>query len=49
MHLAETGVTRLRLCVLANNAKARRAYEHYGFEPYEVIYERRIGSSGASK
>jgi ribosomal protein S18 acetylase RimI-like enzyme len=42
-HLASTGVTRLRVNVLANNAKARRAYERYGFAPYEVMYEKRIG------
>ena len=42
-YLAKTGVTRLRLNVLANNLTARRAYERYGFEQYEVLYERRIG------
>jgi len=42
-HLAATGVTRLRINVLANNVKARRAYERYGFAPYEVMYEKRIG------
>jgi ribosomal protein S18 acetylase RimI-like enzyme len=42
-HLAATGVTRLRINVLANNASARRAYERYGFAPYEVMYEKRIG------
>jgi ribosomal protein S18 acetylase RimI-like enzyme len=41
-HLTGTGVTRLRINVLANNAKARRAYERYGFTPYEVMYEKRI-------
>ena len=42
-HLVTTGVTRLRINVLANHTKARRAYERYGFAPYEVMYERRIG------
>jgi ribosomal protein S18 acetylase RimI-like enzyme len=41
-HLAKTGVTRLRLNVLANNLTARRAYERYGFQQYEVLYEKRI-------
>jgi hypothetical protein len=41
-HLIGAGVTRLRINVLANNAKARRAYECYGFAPYEVMYEKRI-------
>jgi ribosomal protein S18 acetylase RimI-like enzyme len=41
-HLAATGVTRLRINVLANNTTARRAYERYGFAPYEVMYEKRI-------
>jgi len=42
-YLAKTGATRLRLNVLANNMKARRAYERYGFVQYEVLYEKRIG------
>lgn len=42
-HLARTGVTRLRLNVLANNPTARRTYERYGFEQYEMLYEKRIG------
>jgi ribosomal protein S18 acetylase RimI-like enzyme len=41
-HLAATGATRLRINVLAVNAKARRAYQHYGFDPYEVMYEKRM-------
>ena len=41
-HLIGAGVTRLRINVLANNAEARRAYERYGFTPYEVMYEKRI-------
>ena len=42
-YLAKTGVTRLRLNVLANNLTARRAYDRYGFAPYEILYEKRIG------
>ena len=41
-HLAPTGVSRVRINVLAANARARRAYEKYGFEPYEVMYEKRL-------
>jgi len=44
-HLAGTGVTRLRLNVLANNLRARRAYERYGFADYEAIYEKRISAN----
>jgi ribosomal protein S18 acetylase RimI-like enzyme len=42
-HLEPTGVSRVRINVLAANARARRAYEKYGFEPYEVMYEKRLG------
>lgn len=44
-HLRPTGVTRLRINVLANNARAWQAYERYGFAPYEVMYEKRIAPS----
>lgn len=44
-HLATAGVTRVRINVLAANAMARRAYEKYGFEPYEVMYEKRLRRS----
>ena len=44
-HLASTGVSRVRINVLAANARARRAYEKYGFEPYEVMYEKRLRRS----
>ena len=44
-HLRTTGVTRLRTNVLANNEKARRAYERYGFAPYEVMYEKKLAPS----
>jgi ribosomal protein S18 acetylase RimI-like enzyme len=42
-HLRGAGVARLRINALADNAKARGAYERYGFAPYEVMYEKRIG------
>jgi ribosomal protein S18 acetylase RimI-like enzyme len=41
-HLAPTGVSRLRINVLAANARACRAYEKHGFAPYEVMYEKRL-------
>jgi ribosomal protein S18 acetylase RimI-like enzyme len=41
-HLAATGVTRLRVGVLAANRTACRAYENYGFALYEAVYEKRI-------
>jgi ribosomal protein S18 acetylase RimI-like enzyme len=44
-HLAPTGVGRVRINVLATNAMARRAYEKHGFEPYEVMYEKRLRRS----
>jgi GNAT superfamily N-acetyltransferase len=36
------GVTRLRINALASNVSARRSYEHAGFAPYEVLYEKMI-------
>jgi ribosomal protein S18 acetylase RimI-like enzyme len=42
-HLAAQGVTRLRLSALAGNAAAQSAYRKYGFAPYEVVFEKRIG------
>jgi len=44
-HLSPTGVSRVRINALAANAMARRAYEKYGFEPYEVMYEKRLARS----
>jgi ribosomal protein S18 acetylase RimI-like enzyme len=44
-HLAPTGASRVRINVLAANAMARRAYEKYGFAPYEVMYEKRLRRS----
>lgn len=40
-HLAGLGLARIRLNVLANNASARRAYEKAGFQPYEIVYEKK--------
>lgn len=48
-HLAPTGVTRVRIGVLAANRIACRAYEKHGFEPYEIVYEKRLVPSVAVK
>lgn len=45
IHLAPTGISRVRINVLAANTMARRAYEKHGFEPYEVMYEKRLRRS----
>jgi ribosomal protein S18 acetylase RimI-like enzyme len=39
-HMREQGVLRMRIWTLANNTSAKRAYEAYGFEPYEVVIEK---------
>jgi ribosomal protein S18 acetylase RimI-like enzyme len=41
-HMRERGVARMRICTLANNMSAKRAYESYGFEPYEVVMEKML-------
>jgi len=45
--LSRTGITRLRVNVLAVNGSARASYENAGFAPYEIFYEKLIetGSS----
>ena len=45
-HLRETGVTRLRIGALANNASALRAYRKHGFEPYEAVLEKKLRPPG---
>src|SRR5262249_28955165 len=42
-HLATRGVVRLRLGALAGNTAAQCAYRRYGFAPYEIVFEKRIG------
>ena len=42
-HLARTGITRVRLTSLAANASAQAAYQRGGYQPYEIVYEKRIG------
>jgi ribosomal protein S18 acetylase RimI-like enzyme len=39
-HMRELGISRMRIWTLANNTSAKRAYEAYGFEPYEVVMEK---------
>jgi ribosomal protein S18 acetylase RimI-like enzyme len=41
-HMRERGVSRMRIWTLANNTSAKRAYESYGFEPYEVVMEKML-------
>ncbi len=44
--LALSGVRRIRLSALAANAAARSTYERAGYAPYEVVYEKVIGTTG---
>jgi len=44
-HLAQRGVTRLRIGVLAANIAAQRAYAKYGFAPYESELEKPIAAT----
>jgi ribosomal protein S18 acetylase RimI-like enzyme len=41
-HLAAQTVSRIRICALAANASAIRAYRKQGFQDYEVTFEKRI-------
>ena len=45
VHLRHAGVARLRVNALAANLTARRSYEHAGFVPYEILYEKLIGAT----
>jgi ribosomal protein S18 acetylase RimI-like enzyme len=47
LHFRPTGVRRLRIGVLAANKAARGSYEHAGFTPYEIIYEKEIAPGDA--
>ncbi len=42
-HLARSGIDRLRIVSLANNAAARAAYARSGFAPYEISFEKPLG------
>ena len=39
-YLCRAGVMRLRITALAANPSAQAAYEHTGFAPYEIVYEK---------
>ncbi|MBI3517008.1 MAG: GNAT family N-acetyltransferase [Proteobacteria bacterium] len=43
-HLADQGVTRVRIGALAKNDPALAAYRKRGFAPYEVVLEKRVTS-----
>jgi ribosomal protein S18 acetylase RimI-like enzyme len=43
-HLAGAGITRVRIASLAANTSAQAAYQQAGYEPYEIVYEKRLGS-----
>ena len=48
-HLSRGGVTRIRIGALAANLAARASYERSGYAPYEVVYEKVIGTDGDNK
>jgi GNAT superfamily N-acetyltransferase len=41
-YLRRAGVSRLHVTALAGNVSAWLSYEHAGFSPYEVLYEKLI-------
>jgi ribosomal protein S18 acetylase RimI-like enzyme len=41
-YLRRAGVARLRINALAVNTSAQASYEHAGFAPYEILYEKLI-------
>jgi ribosomal protein S18 acetylase RimI-like enzyme len=43
-HFRAAGVTRIRIWALAANSAARASYERAGFTPYEVVYEKAVGT-----
>jgi ribosomal protein S18 acetylase RimI-like enzyme len=44
-HLGRASITRLRINSLAANQSARASYEHAGFVPHEILFEKMLGSS----
>jgi ribosomal protein S18 acetylase RimI-like enzyme len=42
-HIARSGVRRVRIGLLAENAAAYAAYCRHGFRPYELVLEKRLG------
>jgi ribosomal protein S18 acetylase RimI-like enzyme len=45
-YLGRTGISRLRINALAVNSSAQASYEHAGFVPYEILYEKLIANGG---
>jgi ribosomal protein S18 acetylase RimI-like enzyme len=43
-HLAGFGIARIRVNSLAENKSARASYERAGFAPYEIVYEKTLGT-----
>jgi ribosomal protein S18 acetylase RimI-like enzyme len=43
-YLSQAGINRLRINALAVNSSAQASYEHAGFVPYEILYEKVIAS-----
>ena len=43
-HFAGAGITRVRIASLVANASAQAAYRKAGYQPYEAIYEKVIGT-----
>jgi GNAT superfamily N-acetyltransferase len=41
-HLRASGISRIRIRALANNASALRAYMKSAFVPYEIVLEKRV-------
>jgi GNAT superfamily N-acetyltransferase len=44
-YLGRAGVTRLRITGLAMNTSAQASYQHAGFVPHEVLYEKLMGAA----
>jgi protein-L-isoaspartate(D-aspartate) O-methyltransferase len=47
-YLRRVGVTRLRITTLAANTSAQASYEHAGFLPYEILYEKVVDAEASS-
>jgi hypothetical protein len=42
--LAGAGITRVHIASLAANTSAQAAYQRAGYEPYEIVYKKGLGS-----
>jgi ribosomal protein S18 acetylase RimI-like enzyme len=45
-YLRRAGISRLRINTLAVNTSAQSSYEHAGFAPYEILYEKLVNHGG---